>query len=250
MIDSFHQTSSRIIPGTKYAFLLCHGILGTPHFFDFLLPFIPSNCSYINLLLKGHGEGVKEFGRSSMEEWEKQIEETITYLRSLNLKIIMVTHSMGGLFALNEAYKNKDIFYRLVIFNPPLKIFVKPKAIFSSLEATFINEPKSINAKEMKKSSSVKLSKNPFLYLLWLPRYYELFKKSHDVRKIVRFIEVKTDVFISKKDELVSIKSANYFGKNENVKLHYLLDSGHHLYSEKDKDKAKDIFIELVNTLN
>ena len=68
-----HQEYRRMIPGSDTAVLMIHGIVGTPHHFDNLLPLIPENWSVVNLLLEGHGQGAAEFGAASMERWKGQV---------------------------------------------------------------------------------------------------------------------------------------------------------------------------------
>ena len=47
-----HQEYRRIVPGADMAVLMIHGIVGTPHHFDNLLPLIPENWSVVNLCWK------------------------------------------------------------------------------------------------------------------------------------------------------------------------------------------------------
>ena len=64
-----HQEYIRIVPGSKYAVLMLHGILGTPDHFRELLPLVPENWSVHALLLDGHGGAVEDFSHTSMEKW-------------------------------------------------------------------------------------------------------------------------------------------------------------------------------------
>ena len=44
--------------------LFVHGIVGTPRHFDFLIDVVPSTVSIYNMLLDGHGYGVRDFSRT------------------------------------------------------------------------------------------------------------------------------------------------------------------------------------------
>ena len=44
--------------------LFVHGIVGTPRHFDFLIDVVPSTVSIYNILLDGHGYGVRDFSRT------------------------------------------------------------------------------------------------------------------------------------------------------------------------------------------
>ena len=54
----------RIVEGSEYAVLFVHGIVGTPRHFDFLIDVVPPNVSIYNMLLDGHGYGVRDFSRT------------------------------------------------------------------------------------------------------------------------------------------------------------------------------------------
>jgi esterase/lipase len=78
-----HQEIIRIVPGSRYAVLMLHGILGTPDHFRELLPLVPETWTVHALLLDGHGGGVKDFSETSMEKWKDQVfsrvEEILRY---------------------------------------------------------------------------------------------------------------------------------------------------------------------------
>ena len=58
-----HKEYKRIVNGADSAVLFIHGILGTPNHFKEFIPLVPKEYSVHNLLLDGHGKGVKEFSR-------------------------------------------------------------------------------------------------------------------------------------------------------------------------------------------
>ena len=76
-----HSPTFRSIPGSDTAILFIHGIVGTPdHFLD-LLPLVPSDWSYANILLPGHGGSVGDFSRSSMALWRRAVAEQMCWQR-------------------------------------------------------------------------------------------------------------------------------------------------------------------------
>jgi len=53
--------------------LFIHGILGKPDYFDFLRPHIPAEGFHTeDILLEGHCDTPKAFGRASMARWRSQ----------------------------------------------------------------------------------------------------------------------------------------------------------------------------------
>lgn len=52
-----HQEYRRILPGSNMAVLMLHGIVGTPHHFDDLIPLIPEDWSVVNFCWKVTARG-------------------------------------------------------------------------------------------------------------------------------------------------------------------------------------------------
>ena len=65
-----HKEYIKICDNSTTAILFIHGIVGTPNHFKEFVSLIPSSFSVYNLLLDGHGRGVKDFSKTSMQKWE------------------------------------------------------------------------------------------------------------------------------------------------------------------------------------
>ena len=104
-----HREYKRIIENSKKVILFIHGILGTPNHFECFISLVPDNISVYNVLLDGHGKGVKEFSKTSMKKWKKQIDDIVNELCSSHEEIYIVAHSMGCLLALEQSVKNSKI---------------------------------------------------------------------------------------------------------------------------------------------
>ena len=61
-----HKEYIREADHANTAILMIHGIFGTPRHFDDIVKLVPDNWSVYNILLDGHGKGVREFSRTSM----------------------------------------------------------------------------------------------------------------------------------------------------------------------------------------
>ena len=75
-----HREYKRIVRGADRAILFVHGIVGTPNHFRDLVPLVPESISVYNILLDGHGKGVTDFSRTSLQKWRKRLCEDQLFL--------------------------------------------------------------------------------------------------------------------------------------------------------------------------
>lgn len=239
-----HKEYKRIVNGADTAVLFIHGILGTPNHFKDFIPLVPNEYSVHNLLLDGHGKGVKEFSRTSMNVWKNQVEAAINDLLQSHKQIIIVAHSMGTLFALQQAYNRPDKIKSLFLLATPLKIGIKFKMFSNSMKLYFNKiKPDDVEGLAYKAACGINQDKKFWLYIGWVPRFLELFKEIKYTRTLVNDISVSCCVFQSKNDEMVSRKATDYLKNNENFKLQILENSSHHYYAESDYKFLLDEFI-------
>ena len=229
-----HQTYKRIVPDAQSAILFVHGILGTPKHFRDLTDLVPEGISVCNLLLDGHGKGVREFSKTSMIKWETQVEAAVDELAQTHAEICIVAHSMGTLFAIEQAIKNEKV-KKLFLLAAPLKLSLKPRMVVNVTKVYFnrVNpdNPVEVAAREC---CGVTQSKNLFSYLGWIPRYLELFAKIRQTGKHLPLLHTPCLAFQSEQDELVSVKSAAILETNPAVTVHRLENSSHYYYEPSD----------------
>lgn len=237
--------SVRIVENSRCAVLCVHGILGHPGFFDFLLPLVPRDWSVTNILLKGHGGSVKDFSAASMDEWKLQVAEAVAKLRGTHEKVLIVAHSMGTLFAVREAVAgNVDA---LFLMNTPLKIRVTRRLLSTPLKVLSGNIKKEDRwTQAALEAYGIEQDVNLLHYLGWVPRYLELFAEIRSVRKIISRLTVRTQVYLSAHDEMVSPASAKLFKECHSVKVKVLPTSGHYYYSDSDTRMLQDDFRQFV----
>ena len=198
---------------------------------------MPEQWSVYNMLLDGHGKTVKDFAHSSMRKWKRQVDHTLYELSIKYNKIIIVAHSMGTLLAINAIEKYPSKVKQLFLLAVPLKIFLRPIAPLNALKVVFEEvSDDDLIAVAMRDGYSVIPNKNLFEYMGWLPRYMELFKESRATRRKVGRIDVPCNVYLSKKDDMVSVQSYKYFVDNQSVKL-TILENSLHLYFEDNEMK-------------
>lgn len=240
-----HKEYSRIIDSADTAVLFIHGIIGTPdHFVDFI-PLVPENVSVFNMLLDGHGGTVEDFSHTSMEKWKNQVADKVEELSKTHSKIIIVAHSMGTLFAISEAVKHPQVISNLFLIASPLKVGLKPRMFTSATKIYFDIDDNDEHTKAARRAYGIDDRKSIYKYAGWIPRYKELMYEIIATRHKVQDVRVKTQVFQSADDELVSIKSIRYLEKNPDFEINMLLKSSHFYYDKDDYAFLLDAFTKI-----
>ena len=229
-----HKEYINIRNDSTTAILFIHGIVGTPNHFNEFIPLIPKSFSVYNLLLDGHGKGVKDFSKTSMKKWETQVDSVVEELSVTHEKIYIVAHSLGTLLAIEQAIKSRTV-YKLFLIAVPLSLSLKPKMAINSLKVYFDKiSPNDREALAAKKSYGIGEDKNLFNYIGWIPRFLELFAKIRQTRKVINNLNTPCWVYQSEKDEMVSKKSEKYLKQNSCFTINSLEYSGHYYYDEAD----------------
>lgn len=247
-----HKEYKYIVNNADTAVLFIHGILGTPNHFKDFIPLVPKEYSVHNLLLEGHGKGVKEFSHTSMKIWKNQVETAVNELLKTHEHLIITAHSMGTLFALQQAYEKPEKIKSLFLLAVPLKLGIKFKMFFNSMKLYFNKiKPDDVEGLAYKAACGIKQDKKFWLYLGWIPRFLELFKEIKFTRTLLKEVSVPCFVFQSKNDEMVSHKSIDFIKGNSSIKYDVLQKSSHHYYFKSDYDvllkKFNAIFKKLLN---
>jgi carboxylesterase len=241
-----HKEHKQIVNGAEKAVLLVHGIVGTPNHFAPLLPLIPDGVSVHNLLLDGHGKGVKEFSKTSMKIWENQVRTAAEALTRTHKKVYIVGHSLGSLLAIDAAMQNPRI-CKLFLLAVPLHLLIKPRMFQTAWRVnTGKIDPKDPVAVAAQACCGVTPSRNLLLYLGWIPRYLELFAKIRKTRKQLPKLETACLAFQSAKDEMVSLRAAQLLAKSPCVCVGMLKHSGHYYYEERDLLQLKEAFSQWI----
>ena len=230
-----HETQVHIVPNSDTAVLLVHGILGTPHQFDPLLPAIPDTFTTVNLLLDGHGGQVDAFSRSSMQKWEAQVADVVENLCREYPNVLIIAHSMGTLFAIDAALQHPNTVKGIFLLSPPLRVGLKARLFSNALKVGLgFARPDDAGAMAARHAYSMVPDRRIWKYLGWVPRYLELFRKIRSTRKILPQLKTPTKAFLCEDDEMVSLRSDRYLLSHPAVELTYLPTSTHFIYSEND----------------
>jgi len=242
-----HKEYIKICNDSTIAVLFIHGIVGTPNHFNEFIPLIPDTFSVYNLLLDGHGKGVKDFSKTSMKKWELQVSSVVEQLSATHDEIYIVAHSLGTLLAIEQALKNKHI-SALFLLAVPLSLSLKPKMFINSFKVYFDKiKPNDSEAIAAKKCYGIKRDLNPFNYIGWIPRFLELFSKIRKTRNIITTLNTPCSAYQSKNDEMVSKKSIEYLKRNTYIMVNELKNSGHYYYEISDLNFLLDEFKNMLN---
>lgn len=244
-----HKEYKHIVSNGDTAILMIHGIVGTPDHFDMLIPLVPDSVSVYNILLDGHGKDVKDFSRTSMKKWEKQVDNTVSELLKTHTKVYIAAHSMGTLFAIEQAVCRNEVkgLFLLAVpikIGPTLRMFSNAFKVYRG--NIHENDPYGTAAKA---ACSINPSKNLFHYVGWIPRYFELFHKIHQTRKLLPYLQTPAVAIQSRLDEMVSKYADRYLKAHSTITVYTLEDSYHYLYESEDQRFIETQFSKFIQTI-
>ncbi len=235
-----HQPVTRIVPDSDTAVVFVHGIVGTPDQFSDLLPLVPAHWSVDNLLLPGHGGSVADFSRSSMAQWRSHVAARIEMLTATHRRILLVGHSMGTLFCIDEALRRPQV-QGLFLMASPLRIGLHQSAATQALQVALGIEGRTEAQQAAKQACSIQPSRKLWQYLGWIPRYLELFQASKLGRQQITQVRVPCVAVQSRRDEMVSFRSCRYL-ETPHITLHVLPNSRHFYYPPEDLAALQQYF--------
>ena len=241
-----HKETKRLAAGAKTAVLFVHGINGTPNHFDMLTPLVPEGMTLYNLLLDGHGKMPLDFGRTSMKKWERQVCDAVDELAVTHEEILMVGHSMGTLFAMEQAMrcsKVKRLFLIAVPTHPWLARQYYHNVFNMYFDRVRPDDPLVMAAIHC---YGIGPDKNPLHYYRWTPRFLELFHKVHQIRKQLPKLQTPCAAYQSRLDEMVSPRSIPYLQKHAPFPVHVLERSSHTYYDPQDTAYLQEEFIRFL----
>lgn len=236
----------------KCAILFIHGILGTPNHFNRFIPSVPGNFAVYNLLLDGHGSGPREFSHTSMRRWRQQVSVASERLCLRYERVMIFAHSMGTLFAIEEAEKHPDKIKQLFLLNVPFYPSVKLSAALVSCKVVFDRvSPDDVWANAARDCFGITPTRNLLRYVTWLPRYIELFSEMKRVRSSLSELKVPATAFQSAHDELVARHaSLRILMSHPVVKTYVMCGSGHFFIEKKDLDNVLRVFKKALRSMN
>ncbi len=230
-----HSEYIKNVKNSDTVVLFIHGILGSPNQFTDFLPLVPDKWSVHNILLEGHGKTVRHFSNSSMKAWKTQVCTKINELSEQFENIVIVAHSMGALFAVENCVKASHKIKAMFLLGIPLTPTLKLPFLKRAFKIIFEQIPEhDVVTKDLLTKYSIKPNKNLWEYLGWIPRYLELFETSNEIKNLISMINIPCYVYLSRNDEFVSPKTEKYLQNNNRVTVNFLNNSTHFHYSKDD----------------
>ncbi len=238
-----HQKTSILVPGAETAVLFIHGIVGSPAHFRQVIDLegrVPKDWSFVNICLPGHGGTVMDFANSSMKKWKAHVWQVFEQLVQDHRNVVIVGHSMGTLFALQLAAEYPEKISNILLLQCPLVVGLRPFGVWNLVRLPFGGiKPDNVHGSAMLMACGVRTDRNILKYAAWIPRFLELFAEMHSTRKCLPGLQVPAVAFQSKKDELVSNRSARILRKCGRVEVREFENTTHFYYTDSFKS---DIF--------
>lgn len=222
----------------KLGVLFIHGIVEkSEQFNDFIK--ISGDIPYLNIVLDGHGQTVKEFALSSMDKWKQNAEDAFLKLCESCEKVLIVGHSMGTLLALDLSEKYNDKIAELFLLAIPFKMRVNFYGVKIALK-TMLNMDGDEAVQFSKQALAISAGKNPFMFFKCLPRYFELFGEAKKQRNRINDLKNSAIVIQSDEDEFISPKTNKYL--NNEMITYYNLKAHHANYPKETRQKILQLF--------
>lgn len=235
-MDNHHKAFRRDQPGGKRAVLFIHGICGSPAFFEPFYDRVPDDWSIRAVLLQGHGATSRDFSKASMAAWKAQVSGVVDELARDHQSLMIVGHSMGTLLAIEQSLRYPENIQGLFLMAVPLRIWPKAIGISHSIRTALDMKTHDDPVLELsKRLYSIQPDRKVWHYWGFIPRYWELLMEMRASRRRILEVKVPLYVFQSKKDEIVSARSAADLLKNPRVRLRLLENSDHKYHPPADQ---------------
>lgn len=230
-----------------------HGIIeGPSQFTDLVQVAKDHGYAVLNLLLPGHGTTGKDFAHSSMEKWINHVDCAVDQMRAIYKHIILVGHSMGCLLAVHTCMKNANQIDGIFAIAIPLVIRLHSSGIRLGLKV-IRHKLDETNEKELAAMEVYSVCESSLVdYISWIPRYLELFRLCHVIKKELPRLRTPICFIHSKDDEFIgrsTVKMVKKLMLNEDTRIVILENSGHFYYSNADRDMLRSCLVEFADEL-
>lgn len=222
----------------KPTIVLLHGIAASSADWQFFAPLLSQNYQVVTIDLLGFGKSPKpQWCQYRMEDHMRSINHTMNKLR-LGKDYTLVGHSLGSLIASRYALDHGKHIKRLVLLSPP--VYPKSELIKGkySLRMTglllktykFLRTSNFITPRNFKKLAVFLPLPNGVITNpdTWIP-FMRTLKECIEQQTIiddVSLINIPTDVFYGRLDQVVIDNNVELLAKNQNITLHSF--SGNH----------------------
>ena len=247
-----HTQTCKIRSDAQSAVIFIHGFMGSPDQFAELSDAVYNiGCTYVSVLLLGHGASVREFAKFGARDWQRHLQTEIDKIKNDYQKIFIVGHSMGGLLGLNASLIRENKISGVMLISTPLKVYLlNGKSFLAKLRLLFFPKSNEIKAMYLK-SNSIAKSKL-FFYPLAIKPVMEFYKLMKQTKKNLSEVFVPVYMFHSKNDETTSYKSAAllYKGLCNTKRAAFSLDkSWHAFYDVAEREFIRSKLIKFIQQI-
>ncbi len=241
-----HEEFHRMARQPQGAVLMLHGICGSPEHFRRCIDLesrVPQGYSVHNLCYPGHGGSVRDFGKSKLKAWRDYAFQAFDDLAADHEQVILVGHSMGCLFGLQIAMAYPEKVERLYLLQVPLYVGLRFSGVMNLIRLPFrLIREKNVVGDAMRCACGVQTTPWVFQYIPWIPRLVELLREMHATANRLEELRVPAMAFQSRKDELVSNRSARILRDCGRVEVVEMENSTHFYYTPEDKQQMLQEF--------
>ena len=248
------------------AVLLLHGMTGSP----FEMKQYGKNLHKAGFnvycpCLPGHGKDLLNVKKIKWQDWFNFAEEEYIKLKQSYSEVYLGGICMGAVLALAIAEKHKDVSGIIAVsttlfldgWTIPWYSFLFPLGLHTILRFYYSfpeQDPYGIKNEIVRRKISSLLKENT-VALNYIPMtcVYELLEMSKQVRKSIRNINQPILIIHSNRDDLTSLKSADFVYRNVSsaVKDYIILKNSYHLITmDNDKDLAVQKSVEFLNSIS
>ena len=221
----------------RRAVLFCHGFMGSPRQFAWLLP-VAARCGYeaFTVTLPGHEADASAFFASDDRQWLRELETRIDALRLDYDRIVLVGHSMGGLLEALSAASNPDRIQAVFALAFPLKIRMTWRAVRQNVRTLFPRRDGEDLAVTCAREWSGVRGLTVWNAMSVLPNSLRLLRVVRKARAALPHLGVPLTVVQSGRDELVPPSALRLVQRLlPKAQAVLLPESGHVRYSEADR---------------
>jgi esterase/lipase len=233
----------------KSIVLFIHGFMSSPRVFNCFVDSVKEIGYDIDFItLAGHDEDIFRFFKTPSKFWDSSVCEYLDKIRLRYDNIILVTHSMGGLIAINHLVENCDKVKHIIALALPVNIMPRPRLFKSCLLYTFTNSSADKYVAAMRKQAGIggiTFYNSPLL----IPKAIAFFRLSNLTKIKISKLTVPITVINSSDDELVSSRSLWHINRiKDNLNLIELKNSGHFWFDEEERCIMQETLLSVLKS--
>lgn len=221
---------------TETLIVCIHGFMGARSQFSPLQAlFAPDELDFYFIRLPGHEDSLSALCQSRATDWQSCVSAELDRLKAHHARIVLVTHSMGGLLAMRALAEDPTRAQALLCLALPLAIKLTWRGMALRLACLF--PPAKDEGEELRRMRSLcaPLALHPGNSARLAGPTLGLLKTIRAARSSLQDFRTPCIAVHSDKDELVSERSLAYLKKAPApITIHYLPKASHYLYATQD----------------